>query len=255
MTSNTVFQSNKWLVGVRKDDYRYVEANKNIKKGELLLIEHCYLSKRVESLPNIILYSPELFDNLFPRNEKWKEELLIEKGQTKDIINLINEKAQKNSFMVAKDKYSVGLNISNFNHSTSPNAYVKSNTYIIDENVSLFIMYIISDKEINVDEEITISYGNGYFGDNMHINDYTTITIEADILVQKIMKQYIHKKICINMIVKHISMFYGLYIYHDLVCPTTRFITKFKELTHENIDKWLYEKELYYKILLSIKYF
>lgn len=254
MSTNTIFKSNKFSVEIKDNDYRYVHANKTIKKGELLLIEHCYLSKDASFIQTIILESPELFDNLYPRKEKWTEQLLKEEGQTEDIMTLLNEKAQKNMFGFdsRKDKYSVGLDISNFNHSINQNAYVKNKTYIIDENVSVFIMYIISNQEINIDEEITISYGNGYFGEDVciHNNMHTT---EADILVEKIMNQYMQKKKCIDMIIIHICMFYGLYmVKDDLICPTKRFMkTLNAEFSIQNLEKWIYEKEVYYKYLLS----
>ena len=114
-------------------------------------------------------------------------------------------------------------------------------------------MYLITDKEINIDEEITISYGNAYFGEDACIINYDNHIIEADILVEKILNQYIQKQKCIDMIVKHISMFYGLYILSDeLICPSKRFMKTFnKEVTFENIEKWIYEKEVYYKNLLK----
>ena len=256
MTTNTIFKSNKFSVEIKDNDYRYVRAKKQIKKGDLLLVEHCYLTKNISDLPNFILHSPELFDNLYPRKEKWTEQLLSEEGQTDDFMTLIYEKAQKNAFGICyrKDKYCLGLDISNFNHAISPNAYVKNKTYFIDENVSVFIMYLISDQEINIDEEITISYGNAYFGDNACLIDYGNVLTEADILVEKIMNQYIRKKICIDIILKHIAMFHGLYILpDDLICPTTRFMKTFnKEPTFENLGKWIYEKQVYYEKLLDL---
>ena len=85
MLTNSVYKSNKFSVELRENDYRYVKSNKPIKKGELLLIEHCYLSKTADIIQTLIINYHELFDNLFPRNKKWTEKILLEEGQTKEI--------------------------------------------------------------------------------------------------------------------------------------------------------------------------
>lgn len=261
MTTNTIYKSPKYSVETKDNDYRYVEAKKQIKKGELLLVEHCHLSERKENIPNIILHDRKLFDNLYPRTEKkWTENLLSGEGKTADIYDLAYDKANKNMFCLdpKMDKHVIGLDISNFNHSSKPKAYVKHKRVIIDENVSVFILYVISDQDINIDEEITISYGYGsnHFGDPCMI-DYANVITEADILVEKIMRQYLQKQICLDIIVKHISVFYGLYIVCNddiLLCQTERFMKTFNNgeaFTVENMNKWVYEKTLYYHNLIS----
>jgi hypothetical protein len=254
MLTNSVYKSNKFSVELRENDYRYVKSNKTIKKGELLLIEHCYLSKTADIIQTLIINYHELFDNLFPRNKKWTEKILLKEGQTEEIMNLVYEKAQKNMFRCGENKYSIALEASNFNHSTTPNAYVKNLTYNIDENVSVFIVYIISSEEININEEITVSYGNAYFGDNADIINYSNVITDGDVLVHKIMSNYIHEKKCLEIIINHIGIFHGLYILgDDLVCPSKRFMkTLNKEPTLVNILQWIYEKKIYYNKLVNL---
>jgi len=260
MTTNTIYKSPKYSVETKDNDYRYVQAKKQIKKGELLLVEHCHLSESRKNISSIILHDCKLFDNLFPRKEKWTEKLLSEEGQTVDICDLVYDKANKNMFCYDSkmDKYVIGLDISNFNHSSKPNAYVKNKTVIIDKNVSVFISYVISDQDINIDEEIKISYGYGldYFSDPCMI-DYSNVVTEVDILVEKIMRQYLHKQTCLDIIVKHISIFHGLYIVCNdgiLLCQSKRFMKTFnngQEFTLEDMNNWVYEKTLYYHNLIS----
>jgi len=253
MTTHAVFQSGKFLVATKANDYRYVHAKNPIKKGELLLAEHCYVSKDIKVIQHIVLASAELFDNLYPRKEKWTEQLLSAEGRTQDVWNLVLEKAQKNVFGIKESRFVVGLIISNFNHSTNPNASVKFTNYDIDETVSVFIPYVVADRNINIDEEITISYGKSYFGDDAPEFDNSLVITQADILVDRINRQYMRKQICLEMVVKHVSLFYGLYVLnHDLVCHTTRFIETFNmQPTLENVYKWMHEQAACYKKKLS----
>ncbi len=247
-STNTVFKNeNKFSLEIKDDDYRYVKAKKTIKKGELLLVEHCYLSKKLDFIRNIISHSPELFNNLYPRKEKWTEE--TEEGRTEDFAKLVTEKAQKNAF-VHDNRYSVGFEISNFNHSTNPNACVRTQAYIIDENVSVYILFVFAVKNIKKGKEITISYGKSYFDDDACEIDYGLVTTKTTNLVHEIMAKYLRTETCLDMVVNHISIFYGLYILSDgTVCPTRRFTETFNiDLSLPSIINWLYEKRVeYYK--------
>ena len=251
-STNTIFKSNKISFQTKENDYRYVKAHKAINETELILIEHCYMCKDINFMRNVILNSPELFNNLYPRKENWTEKIITEEGQTTDIMELVTEKAQKNMFGVgSNDYYLIGLDISKFNHSTAPNAYVKYRQCIIDENVSVVILYVISDKSIDIGEEITFSYGNNYFSENVNYN-YNTEIKEANILVEKIMCQYLQKVLCIDIIINHICIYDGLYlINNDLICPTKRFMKTFdKEFTIENLEKWINDKKVYYTSIM-----
>ena len=90
-----------------------------------------------------------------------------------------------------EDNYSICLEISIFNHSTSPNAYVKNITCDIGFEVPIVIVYIKSNRLIKKDEEITIWYGNKYFGEKeeeIKLNEKP-----IDELLEKIVKEYICK--------------------------------------------------------------
>jgi hypothetical protein len=251
MTTNIVFKSNNFSVENRGDDYRYVKSNKPIKKGELLLIEHCYVSETIEFLIKLVTSDSELFNNLFPRSKKWNEQFISEEELTEDIENLVKEKVLKNAFKVKNNKFSIALDSSNFNSSITPNAIATSKQFIIDEKYSVLILYIISIEEINIDEEITISYGSSYFGDERDkicVTNYDIITKESDNFIKKIMNQYLHTTKCLDIIVTHISLFDGLNILrYDRIILSKRFMEKLKkEATDENISRWIIEKKIYY---------
>ena len=251
MTTNIVFKSNNFSIETKGDDYRYVKSNKTIKKGELLLIEHCYVSETLEFLKKIVTSDSELFNNLFPRSKKWNEQFISEEELTEDIENLVKEKVLKNAFRTYSKEYSIALECSNFNSSIIPNAITKNYSIDIDEIYSVFYVCIISIKEINIDEEITISYGGSYFRDERDkicVPNYDIITKESENLVKKIMNQYIHTKKCLDIIVTHISLFDGLNILrYDRIILSKRFMEILKkEATDENISRWIIEKKIYY---------
>ena len=251
MATHTIFKSNSISLKTKDNDYRYVTAKNHIKKGELLLMEHCYTNTTLDSMTNAILMNNKLFNNLYPRKEQWTVKLLSKEGQTEDIKSLLTEKAQKNVFGSQSNDYSVCLEISNFNHSTTPNAFVKRQKYVIDENTTLFIMCLSSINEINIGEEIFISYGKDYFGDNSCICDYS-YTTNVDVLVTRIMQQYLQSESCRYIIINHVSASHGLYFDDDSLYPTNRFLTTFKnDITSENIYGWIKEKNDYYEKLLS----
>ena len=212
----------------------------------MILIEHCPSVDDINIIPNIILNSPELFDNLYPRKISWNESFIQEPNN--EITELCHEKAEKNLFGM-NGIFMIGLDISNFNHSNTPNASVKRTIINIsdDPKIRCALMYVYAHRDININEEITIWYSTGYIKEyftNENIEKYIpTFELENN-YIQNIAMQYIGKEICKNIILKHMCMHYGLYLHHDMVCPTKRFgeyFTKYtkKECNIQNITYWL----------------
>jgi len=248
-TTNTILKKNITFE-TKDDEYRFVKSTQRIKQGDLILIEHCPSVDDMNMLSNIILNSPELFDNLYPRKISWNKSFIQEPNN--EITELCHEKANKNSFGI-DGRFNIGLDISNFNHSNTPNASVKSlNITNITEDPAMrcTLLYVYAHSDINIDEEITIWYSSGYIKEYFkyeNIEEYIpTFKLENN-YINNIGKQYIGKEICKNIILKHMCMYYGLYFYHDMVCPTKRFVEYFtknikKECNIQNIQYWLWTK-------------
>jgi hypothetical protein len=249
--TNTIFKSNKILFETKDDDYRYVKSTSNIKQGEILLIEHCYCNEDFDIIPDVIRTSPELFDNLYPRTMPWTESFMDE--PTSELAELCREKAQKNSFG-DKGMFSIGLDISRFNHSNTPTASVN---YLSngrkDVEVKCYLQYVYAHCDINIDEEITIWYGKKYFGENIEYIE-PTFKIEKN-YINTIASQYVKKDICSNIMGNHMCIYYGLYLVNDMICPTNRFLKYFtenekKECNMKNIANWVLEiKKRHYTIV------
>ena len=216
--TNTIFKSSKILFETKNDDYRYVKTKSEIKKGELILIEHCYCHNNIEQLRNVILNSPDLFNNLYPRKTIWNENMI--QKLTDEVSEMCCEKAQKNAFGI-DEKYMIGLDISRFNHSITPNASVKYLDINIEQEVNCCLLYVYAHNTINTNDDINISYGNAYFGENVEQID-SLFKLENN-YINKIAQQYITKEICKNIVFNHICIFYGLYLIDDIICPTKRF--------------------------------
>ena len=247
--TNTIFKSNKISFETTKDDYRSVKAVKEINIGEILLIEHCYASNNFNHLSNVVIYSQELFNNLYPRKMLWDEETIIN-NIPDEIIDLCAEKIQKNCFK-RDGKYAIGLDISNFNHSISANATATCVDVNVEQIVCCFISYVYAHKFINIGEEINIYYNkNIYFGDGDTI-ETANVDVEFKLsnhYINKIVLQYVKKDICKHIVLKHICIYYGLYITNDTIFYSKKlqeYFTKTikKECNHQNIKIWLIQME------------
>lgn len=215
----------------KDSEYKFVNSIKDINVGDLILIEHCYCSNNSALLQNVILFCPEMFDNLYPRTCKWSEDTI--RSQSDEIVSLCSKKVEKNCFS-SDDKYLIGLDISNFNHSTTPNASVKCMFIDVEQDICCSIICVYAHQKINIDEEITINYGE-------QIESQYEMNIDY---IGNIIKQYIGKKICGEIIRNHICTHHGLYLVNDMICQTDRFQKYFKDFVKEeynesNIDKWL----------------
>lgn len=246
---NTIYKSKKISVETKNDDYRYVKTLEEIRKGEVILIEHCYSTNNINRISHVIQNSPELFNNLYPRKVNWDESIIG--NPTNEIFELCHEKAQKNMFGT-NNIYAIGLDISNFNHSTTPNATVKYCRFKINKKLYCFIQYIYSHDIINKNEEITISYGNEYFGDNIN-NEPIEFKLK-DNYIEKIVEQYLKKDICKNIMFNHMCISYGIYFVKDIICPTDRFIKYYtntfgKIFNMENTLEWImqFRLQFYYE--------
>lgn len=172
---------------------------------------------------------------------KWEESMITNNSQ--DLLDLCSQKTQKNSFKGHReDDYTIGLDISRFNHSPTPNVTAKSMDFIIDRDINCSIMYVYANDNINIGEELNIWYGNAYFGEK-------TTEIEDDIeidegYIQRIVVQYYYKEISRKVIFAQVCANYGIYLFNDAICQTPRFIKYFtetfnKDCTQYNIIKWL----------------
>jgi hypothetical protein len=262
--TNTVFKSPKISFEVKGDDYRFVKSTRNIRKGELLLIEHCFCTENNAILHTVIKSYSELFNNLYPRKLVWSEN--IAESKSKEIDDLCSEKGQKNCFG-ADDGYStIGVDISNFNHSNTPNAVTKNQKYdfVSDKVPSCNLTYVYSQNDIGADTEITIYYSNEYinkhFGENITEEYKPSFELEKH-YIKNIGIQYIKKDICKNILFHHCCINYGIYfISSELYLMTPRFIEFFtkkikKEPITENIMQWCFDLSQEMNVLLHLSVF
>ena len=92
-TTNTILKNKKITFEIKDDDYRFVKSTQRIKQGELILIEHCPSVDDINIIPNIILNSPELFDNLY--QEKYLGMKVLYKNQTMKLQNYVMKRQKK----------------------------------------------------------------------------------------------------------------------------------------------------------------
>ena len=246
--SHTVFKSEKISFEINNDDYRYVKANQIIKKDELIIIEHCYGTQNSIDIIRLIKNSPDFFNSLYPRKIKWDENIAIKIGSN-EIIDLCYFKAIKNSFYM-DDYIYIGSDISRFNHSNISNLNVSHLNCDIGLEIQCPLFYIYASRDISINEEITINYGNEYFKHNDEIqyfeieNDNFTHNNKRDIKdIVDYAYKYLQEDICKEILFNHTCALYGLYFINDMICPTKEFIdylTEQKiEYNQENLINWI----------------
>jgi hypothetical protein len=222
-STNTIFKNRKISFEVKDNDYRFVKANEDINEDELLLIEHVITSDNETILKTHIKYDNNLLKNLYPRNE---DDIIINED---DVLNKICcEKLQKNCFG-GNDIILLGKDISNFNHSITPNARYCFIEIINDMiEVKITILYVYSIEKIKKNIEVFINYGKAYFNDTIEpVYDKN----EKVHLVKSIIEKYVKKDIFFNIVFNHICSYYGIY-YNDNndIIITPRFLKTFKNL-------------------------
>jgi len=189
--THTIFKSKKisFVFDVENDN-RKIIASDDIFEGDLLILEHGIgdvvdktVDNNVDTTNNRtalnLLYNPEFYKELYPRNHDHNIDNIIN-NVNDDNINYsgaITDKISKNIFKheidTNKSLYVLFRDITNLNHSITPNAnhhYLEVKIPNLD--IPIIIYYIIASSDIIKGDEITINYGNDYFNENTDLSDY-----------------------------------------------------------------------------------
>lgn len=222
-STNTIFKNRKISFEIKDNDYRFVKVNEDINEDELLLVEHVITSDNEIILKTNIKYDNNLLKNLYPRNYN---DIIVNDD---DVLNKICcEKLQKNCFGW-NDIMLLGKDISNFNHSITPNArhcHVKLCYDMIE--VEICILYVYSIEMIKKNTEVFINYGKAYFNDTIEV---VYDKNEKFHLVKNIIEKYVKKDIFKNIVYNHICSYYGIYYNNNNdIIITPRFLKTFKNV-------------------------
>jgi hypothetical protein len=234
----TIYKNNK-IEYKKENDYWMIKSKKEIKKGEIILVEHCFSENKKGSCIKkkmIVKINEELYDELYPRKNKWKEEYKYSEENILDEI--VYEKVSKNCFG-SEHGITLGYNISKINHSKNPNAKVFEHTIEIGKNIYTKILNVEAIMDIKDDEEILITYGKGdRFGEEIELREDEGIK-EQNKLIEKIIDQYIKKDIFKKTILIQLCIIeLGLYLLEDEIIMTPRFQELYENLFNEKkIDK------------------
>jgi hypothetical protein len=199
-------------------------------------MEHGIIGK-LDKLANSLRFQPRIYNLLHPRIKEWVESENVFKVDNDHYNNLL-KKILKNIFKFSNNKYLLGCDISIFNHSKIPNAYVYYSLHDAGLDICMPIIYLIAGKTIYPGDEIFINYSNkleyGYedFKEiSKNINDEPLIIIPKDDIINKyecIFKQYVYKPECFDVLITQICYFHGLYFYNNcFLYPAERFIKKY----------------------------
>lgn len=256
MTTHTIFKSPTIEFGIKDKDYKYVYAKKNIKKDSILLIEHIYFEKGdinnfySNKLKMLVANSKTLFNNFCPRTIDWNLECTLNLNKYKEYTDLLTEKVQKNCFQFNKEGITLGNDISKFNHSVKPNAFVGMEGIFVYEDIMFCYITVIARENIKINDEICIWYGNGYFGEN---KDSTLINYKipdkTHQIVSRIAEHYLRGEKCYKVVTNHFGIFYGIYGLMDestTFVMTPRFIKYYEKKykskpTHQKNVLWVSE--------------
>ena len=234
----TIYKNNK-IEYINENDYWMIKCKKEIKKGEIILLEHCFCeNKKESSIKNkmIVKINEELYNELYPRENRWEEEYKYSKESK--LNEKINEKVLKNCFD-SEQGIVLGYNISKINHSKNLNAKVFEHTIEIGKDIHTKILNVEAVKDIKEGEEIFITYGKGNrFGEEIELREDEGIK-EQNKLIEKIIDQYIKKDIFKRTILIQLCIIeFGLYLLEDEIIMTPRFEELYKNIFNEDeMDK------------------
>jgi len=155
--TKVLFQHGSVDVFTRENDYRFARATGNIRKGSLLLLEHAIRGPDGDSLIKITQKDSLLYNALYPRNADWTMDIAHAKSSE---VTDLKEKVLANGFK-NDESWIIGCRVSNFNHSSSPNAIVGPITLHCGNNLGIGFICVEAASDIASGEEITISYGDG----------------------------------------------------------------------------------------------
>lgn len=243
--TNTVYKNSKCSFYRRSSGYKYVTASSDIKKGELILLEHCFycMKDEAESMVNMLRFNRDFYNELCPRTSEWNDRCIT----TTEYDELLLTKMEDNCF-IDGNYVIIGKDISWFNHSKNANSYVRCE-HINFSTFSSIAMSVIAGRNIYAGSELCVSYGKDV---TFAIKEPKQITNKMEKFVmddrdgelaRSILKQYKSKQICRDIIKNHVCLNQGFYRLGKLVAPTEKF-SKFIENLHgayteENVDTWL----------------
>lgn len=215
---NTVYKNPKLTFLNNKN----VISNKDIKKGELLLIEHCVSNKL--NLNESLKYQKDLYNKLYPFNAIWNVNIL------NDNNDIIDEKINLNSFKI-NDLIILGQDISNFKiNNQCANVYSWVSNYNITLNIDSIFVSIIAGKDIKENEEIILEY----LGD---------IDETKHNIIPRIIEQYFKKDVFNIITLNQVSNYHGLYMIDDLINTTQKFMdfikNEYGDFNMDIVKEWL----------------
>jgi hypothetical protein len=196
---------------------------------------------------HVVKHNSDLYNNLKPIKDTWSDNNLH--NTSAELIQHLADKVESNASKTIDNEtkyYVLGKEINYFNNSKTPNAILK---YSNDSefNVPIIMQYIVSDRKIEKDEEITVWYGNEPSQEGIEYkSNEETYKAKFKDCVRNLYEEYITTDTFKKVLLSHICIGYGLYLVNDILCPTARFMEYLNKMkiknNMDNIKKWLNKK-------------
>lgn len=151
--TNTVYQ-NELIYTDDINNYKLIKTKDTVKAGELLLIEHVF--NDTSNICQLVIQENEYLHNeLYPRITLWDENNENERNKN------ARSKFLCNCFGKNGETFMFGNIISKINHSCNPNSILFLSGKTILHELELIVVYytLLSIKDINKGDEVTITYG------------------------------------------------------------------------------------------------
>ena len=251
-TTNVVCRHKFIQYEIKDNDNRCITCTGHINKNDIILMEHCFVAPfddKTNKTTHMVAWNIELFDSLFPRKEKWKEEFILNENENKisqHINDLIHEKITCNAFGYETNELKIGNKASWINHNDNPNAFCYEERVDKQLPIPIVCICLIALEDIKCGEEITISYGNYAFDDFGKVikkeddgkykkNYPTKQTKDA---IHCFFDNYLLTEEFKDLAVKHMCIDNGLNYVNDIIGCSKRFVefitTKYGIFTIEN---------------------
>lgn len=249
--TNLVYWNEKIQIQEISPDNKCIISKNNIPKNTVLIVEQVFCDNSKDNSAKYILdairFDSNLYDSLYPRNEKWNiEDILFSLKHN----NLILDKIKYNAFSINSNIY-IGEYVTKSNHSQDCNA----KAFLFDlkdekESYPLSYIAIISTKDIEKDKHLLIKYNDKViFEKNGNLSTAENIFEITDNLKQETLykiRDYQDTGGFYSCRTNQLGVYYGAFCYEESIFFNDRFEKYMKEL---NIENTLENRRLWFETI------
>lgn len=137
------------------NNYKSIKAKDDIDENQLILIEHVFTGS-VKTCQFLVANNEYLYDELYPRTTKWKDD--SEENRYQQAYIKLNRNSFFSDIVNGEQEIIFGDTVSKMNHSCYPNCAVQALYTCKLNNMNVKFIVVYSINSIKKSEELTFMY-------------------------------------------------------------------------------------------------